>query len=153
MRILVEGGGDPEATTLEGGTALMVAAGLGFESKSGQEKRALEALKLIVDVGSDVNAALKDGRTALHGAAYLGWNEVIQYLAGKGANLDAKDKYGQTPLSIALGDPQGLLYRQIAGGRYDDRFRRPKEHKETAELLVELGATPFTGQYRDRSGQ
>lgn len=153
MRILVERGADPGATTLEGGTALMVAAGLGFESQSGQEKRALEALKLIVDMGSDVNAALKDGRTALHGAAYLGWNEVIQYLGEKGANLDAKDKYGQTPLSIALGDPQGLLYRQIAGGRYDDRFRRPREHKKTAELLVELGATPFIGQYRDRSGE
>jgi len=56
-------------------------------------------------------------------------------------------------LDEAIGRPQGLLYLQIAGGRYDDRFRRPRERKETAELIVELGATPFIGQYRDRSGE
>ncbi len=78
---------------------------------------------------------------------------MIRFLAEQGANLDAKDKYGQTPLSIALGDPEGRLYRQITGGRYDDRFRRPRQHKETAELLVQLGATPFTGKVRSRSGE
>ncbi len=154
MRILVEGRADPRATTLGGVTPLMVAAGMGTELRKREEKSALEATKLAVGLGGDVNAPIDDdGRTPLHAAAYLGWNEMIRFLAEQGANLDAKDKYGQTPLSIALGDPEGLVYRQITGGRYDDRFRRPREHKKTAELLVHLGATPFTGKVRDRSGE
>ena len=123
---------------------MMVAAGVGTELRKRDEKSALEATKLAVELGGDVNQPVDDdGRTPLHAAAYLGWNEMIRFLAEQGADLDAIDKYGQTPLSIALGDPEGRLYRQIVGGRYDDRFRRPGGHEETAELLVELGATPI----------
>ena len=154
MRILVEGRADPKMTTLGGVTPLMVAAGVGTELRKRDEKSALEATKLAVELGGDVNQPIDDdGRTPLHAAAYLGWNEMIRFLAEQGADLDAIDKYGQTPLSIALGDPEGRVYRQITGGRYDDRFRRPGGHEETAELLVQLGATPFTGEYRDRSGE
>ena len=155
MRILVEGRADPRMTTLGRVTSVMVAAGLGTELSKREEKSALEATQLAVELGGgDVNEPIDDdGRTPLHAAAYLGWNEMIRFLAEQGANLDAKDKYGQTPLSIALGDPEGRLYRQITGGRYDDRFRRPRQHKETAELLVQLGATPFTGKVRSRSGE
>ena len=155
MRILVEGRADPRMTTLGGVTPGMVAAGIGTELRKREEKSALEATKLAVELGGGgLNEPIDDdGRTPLHAAAYLGWNEMIRFLAEQGANLDAIDKYGQTPLSIALGDPEGLLYRQITGGRYDDRFRRPREHKETAELLVQLGATPFTGKVRSRSGE
>ncbi|MCH7979361.1 MAG: ankyrin repeat domain-containing protein, partial [Acidobacteria bacterium] len=156
MRVLVEGRADPLLTTKDQVTPLAVAAGLGKErmARTGeQQKTALEALHLAVELGADINAIAVDGRTALHGAAYLGANEMIQFLVEKGANLEATDMYGQTPLSIALGDPEGLVYRQLAGGRYDDRFRRPKVQKKTAELLVQLGATPFAGEYRDRSGE
>ncbi|MCH8268645.1 MAG: ankyrin repeat domain-containing protein [Acidobacteria bacterium] len=156
MRVLVEGRADPLLTTKDQVTPLAVAAGLGKErmARTGeQQKTALEALHLAVELGADINAIAVDGRTALHGAAYLGANEMIQFLVEKGANLEATDMYGQTPLSIALGDPEGLVYRQLPGGRYDDRFRRPKVQKKTAELLVQLGATPFTGEYRDRSGE
>jgi ankyrin repeat protein len=41
------------------------------------------------------------GWTAVHSAAYMGLNDVIEYLASKGANLDSKDGFGQTALSIA----------------------------------------------------
>ena len=156
MRVLVEGRADPLLMTEDQVSPLAVAAGLGKERMARtaeQRKSALEAVKLAVELGADVNAIAADGRTALHGAAYLGANEMIQFLVEQGANLETKDMYGQTPLSIALGDPEGLVYRQLAGGRYDDRFRKPKVQKKTAELLVQLGATPFTGEYRDRSGE
>ncbi len=154
MRVLVEGRADPRAATFSGVTPLMVAAGMGTELRRRGEKSALAATQLAMELGGNVNVPIDDdGRTPLHAAAYLGWNEMIRFLAEKGADLDAKDKYGQTPLSIALGDPEGLLYRQITGGRYDDRFRRPRAHKETAELLLQLGAAPFTGKVRSRSGE
>jgi ankyrin repeat protein len=155
MRILVEGRADPKLATPENLTPLLAAAGLGTERGIRDEKSALEAAKLAVLLGADVNATKEDGRTALHAAASLGWNDMIQFLAEKGANLDAKDIYGETPLTIALGDPEGLIYRQLPGGRYDDRFRNPRPggQKDTAELLLKLGATPFTGKVRDRSGE
>jgi uncharacterized protein len=153
MRTLVEGRGDPKLETPEKVSGLMIAAGFGTDKNLRSEKEALEALKLASQLGGDVDEAKEDGRTALHAAAYLGWNSVIEFLVSKGANLEAKDMYGQTPLTVAMGDPEGLIYRQLPGGRYDDRFRAGREQKKTVELLLKLGAKPFTGKYRDRSGE
>jgi ankyrin repeat protein len=154
MRILVEGRANPKLTTADETSVLMVTAGVGFERGGGpeREQKMLEALKLAVNLGLDVNAANRDGRTPLHGAAYLGWNEVIKFLVEHGANLNAEDKYLQTPLSIALGDPQELIHR-APNGLYDDHFRRPANIlRETADLLLTLGAKPLTGPVADMSG-
>jgi uncharacterized protein len=156
MKTLVEGRANPKLITQEGATPLMVAAGVSHESGDWDEedmKAALEATKLMVALGGDVNAVGDGGRTALHGAAYNGANELVKFLVANGADLEAKDKYGQTALTIALGDPQGLVYRQLPGGRYDYSFRQPRKREKTAQLLVELGAKPFTGKPRDRSGE
>jgi cytohesin len=168
MRTLVEARANPRLATLDGSTPLMVAAGLAherggigfggqrseeYQKDAAQQQGMLQAVRLANQLGNDVNAVNHKGQTALHAAAFMGEVEIIRFLAEKGANLDAKDKYGQTAMTIALGDPQGLVYRQLGGGRYDYSFRQPKEQKEIAELLVELGATPFTGKRRDRSGE
>jgi len=168
MRVLVEGRANPRLVTTDGHTPLMVAAGMAQErggfNFAGQlvpevvktaddKKRILEAVKLAVELGGDVNAVNERGQTALHAAAYMGYADVIRFLAEKGANLEAKDKYGQTPLSIALGDPEGLAYHPLPGNATDYSLREAKLQNDIAELLVKLGATPFTGKRRDRSGQ
>jgi len=169
MRVLVEGRANPRLPAKDGVTPLMVAAGMAHErggvgfggtvgveytTTADEEKRILEAVKLAVELGSDVNAVNAwRGQTAIHSAAYMGYADVIEFLAQKGADLNVKDKYGQTPISIALGDPEGLVYRQLGGARYDYSFRQPKLQKDIADLLVKLGAAPFTGKPRDRSGQ
>ena len=43
------------------------------------------------------------GRTALHGAGHKGRTAVIQLLVDAGAKLDARNKFGWTPLTIATG--------------------------------------------------
>ncbi len=168
MRYLVERRADPKISTIETTTPLMVASGISherggagfggmvteeYEKSSDDWNRTLEAVKMAVDLGVDVNAANVDERTALHGAVFMGDTRLIRYLVEQGADLEAKDKYGQSPMSIALGDPEGLVYRQLPGGRYDYSFRQSKVNKDVADLLVELGAKPFTGKYRDRSGE
>jgi ankyrin repeat protein len=42
--------------------------------------------------------------TAMHGAAMRGLNFVIEFLAANGADLDAQDAFGRTPLDLANGD-------------------------------------------------
>ena len=41
--------------------------------------------------------------TALHGAAARGFNDVVKFLAERGADLQAKDANGRTPLDLAKG--------------------------------------------------
>jgi len=169
MRVLVERRANPRLPAMDGVTPLMVAAGMAHErggvgfggnvgveytSSADEKKRILEAVKMAVELGSDLNAVNEwRGQTAIHAATFMGYTDVVEFLAGKGADLNRKDKYGQTPMTIALGDPEGLVYRQLGGARYDYSFRQPKEQKDMAELLLKLGAAPWTGKPRDRSGQ
>jgi len=51
--------------------------------------------------GFDVNAAV-DGRSPLHFAADYGQLEVIEFLVGKGADLEAKDKHGISVVLAAI---------------------------------------------------
>jgi len=76
----------------------------------------------------------------------------LKFLIDHGANVNAKDKYLQTPLSIASGDPQQLVHR-APNGLYDDHFRRPSAAiKSTVDLLLQSGASPITGPKADMSG-
>jgi ankyrin repeat protein len=106
MRELVAHGANPNLATNQGTTPLMVAAGIGHlpgMSRS-TEGDGLEAVKLCVQLGADVNAVNKTGDTALHGAAWRHFaDSIVQYLVDHGANIDAKNKRGWTPLVIAEG--------------------------------------------------
>ncbi len=162
---------DPKAKTIGGATVFLLAAGGGVEKRARSAATAVEAAKFALEIGGgSVNDYLtdrilggpgrdrEDMRTALHFASYLGWKDLIAFLADQGANLEAEDRYGATPLMIALGDPEGRYYRQVGDGNYDLRFRRPGptpgtgENVEVANLLLALGAKPFEGEYRDSSG-
>ena len=54
----------------------------------------------------------------MHGAAFTGRMEVVELLIANGANVNAKDKDGGTP----------LLHATLSG------------HRETVELLISKGA-------------
>ena len=152
MRILVAGGADPLLTTEGNTTPLMMAAGLTRQRDFGalpyteeEGRKALEAVKLAVQLGADVNAANSVGLTALHAAAFNGSNEIIRFLVEKGANLDAKDFTGQTPLDKAM----NIKPKNASGGLIQgtnpyghDIFVPYVYYKSTADLLVQLGATP-----------
>ncbi len=138
MRALSAGGADPLLASKTNATPLMMAAGLGRRedrTEEEEEKRSLEAVKLAVELGADVNATDEIGQTALHAAAYTGSDAIIQFLADHGANVNVQDKYGQTPLSIAeVFIPETLK---------DFGLRPFIVHKSTANLLLQLGATPL----------
>ena len=96
----------------------------------------LEAVKVLVELGADVNATNMSGQTAMHNAAFLGEDEIIQFLADNGAEVDVEDEFGQTPWTMARGIiPSEVTLFVVSRGRYGI-------YESTADLLLELGATP-----------
>jgi ankyrin repeat protein len=141
IKALVAAGGDPKIPTAKGTTALIMATGGATDEqrpRSVEERSlALETAKYLVEQGGiDVNAAGQFGWTALHMCAYQGLNDVLEYLVSKGAKTEVFDELGQTPLSAAM-----AILTKEAGAR---RLQIPRRyHKDTAELLLALGATPI----------
>jgi len=166
MRILLDAGADKNLTTVGGATLLMLAAGVGVErsgrigpeQQSRNQQEAIEATRFALAIGSDVNAHLtevapmgpgmgkEDGRTAMHAAVYLQWTDMIRFLAENGADLNVKDRYGMTPMMIALEDPEARYYRNLGEGNSDSRYREPPPQvPEVIDMLLTSGADPFTG--------
>jgi ankyrin repeat protein len=141
---LVASGADPLIGTEQNTTPLILAAGGGTDlarPRSAEERAtAVKTVAFLVEKGANVNAAGQFGWTAAHAAAYQGLDNVIELLASKGAKLDAMDHFGQTALSISLS-----VITEGIGAAY---YQTPRIYrKETADLLLKLGATPL-----ERSG-
>ena len=132
MRVLAAGGADTRMRMKDGATPLMAAAGMGENNGTNRrglalidggiaepESRVLEAVTVALTSGSDIDAANPSGETALHIAAGHGYDSVVTLLAERGANLNARNARGETPLGALLA-----------------RKSRP----DTVELLRRLGA-------------
>jgi ankyrin repeat protein len=140
LEALVAAGADPNVATVDGTTALMVAAGLGRVgggaggiSARGRGARLLEseeAVRVLLKLGADINARNEADFTALHGAAFLGANELAELLVKEGANIDARDFRGRTPYRVAQGAKQSFHFVAFP---------------ETAEFLKSLGANTALG--------
>jgi ankyrin repeat protein len=125
MKLLVEHGADPKLANKAGETPLMAATGIGWAWNWSVRAPypAVDAVKYCVDLGNDVNAADTRGYTALHGAAFLGDNDMVNYLASKGAKTGVKSKAGDSAADMANGPT---------------RFGQP--HPDTVALLEKLGS-------------
>jgi hypothetical protein len=108
----------------------MFAAGFGGGRNRGSEQDAIEAVRLCLEHGADINAFNNTGLTALHIAVERGDN-LVKFLAERGAELDLQDKSGRTPLDVALGVSTGAF--QGRRGAAPGRLR-----ESTAELLRQL---------------
>lgn len=126
MRLLVAGGADPKITSRNGSSALMVAAGMGWMDNETlpTEHDYLLAVDLCLEMGLDVTAVNDSGETALHGTIQGGFDQLVQRLVEKGANVNAKTRRGDTALKIAMG-------YSAAGGNH--------VRESTAAVLRKLG--------------
>ena len=151
MRLLVRYGADPSIPTITYGAPqrdkdpsglpavtgggphvppLHAASGVGYgTSRVAQQHRHVPdgwmkaAQYFIEELGVDVNVRDADGFTALHHAAARGDNQTIKYLIGRGADVMAVNRAGQTTVDMANSPEQ-----------------RTQPFPETIALLEALGA-------------
>jgi uncharacterized protein len=147
LRVLAAGGADPGTAIPDGTTPLMAASGLkegNGRTAPDQDRRGLSLIdggklpdetRIAATVAAallqpiQIDAANKNGDTALHAAALQGYDSVVNLLAAKGANLNAKNNRGLTPLA------------SLTGGAAAANARRTEPlHPNTADLLRKLGA-------------
>ena len=170
MRALTAGGADATIAMPNGATPLMMAAGA-FEARARDERRnlsrrgicvcdgaeiesaarAAEAVKAALEAGNDVNASNRAGDTAMHAAATMGYEPVVQLLADSGANINVKNKRGNTPLAALLrnkgvGDddsaddtPGRVAAAGSVAGAGSDVYGIQRAQQSTAALLRKLG--------------
>ena len=116
LRMLAERGADPHVSPSNRWSALKAAMGVPQISQEDrrnrvdapddmdridQERLTLDLARTILDLGVDVNQADDRGNTALHDAVRTGFSSVVDLLAAHGADLDALNDRGQTPLVLA----------------------------------------------------
>jgi hypothetical protein len=153
MRTLLAAGADPLITAKDGSTALMAAAGFGREHGESRvtHEESVEAAKIALEAGVPVNAATQTGQTALHGAALFESDPVAQLLLANGANVNARNLAGETPLTLAYGYDSGGGIRHSetladllrkAGGIEDMEFSGIIKTLETACPTPSLLVTP-----------
>uniref|UniRef100_A0A131XKV7 Putative myotrophin n=1 Tax=Hyalomma excavatum TaxID=257692 RepID=A0A131XKV7_9ACAR len=84
--------------------------------------------------GLDVNASI-DGRPPLHYAADYGQADVLRYLIDKGADVNAKDKYGISPLLAAIWEGHTACVKLMVekGASKDGRTPEGQSYMEAAE--------------------
>ena len=189
--LLISEGADVNAITLEGSTPLHFAAWNGYKEvaeiliDNGADLNVInnelagtpfitaldwaiqqgrtETADLLRKHGGMTVEELRAGMTPLHAAARKGLKEVVELLIANGADVNAKDVLGQTPLHFA--DTKEIAELLVAAGadvsaKEDTRGRTPLHHaatKEVAELLIAAGAdvnakanngkTPLDGAY------
>ena len=93
----------------------------------------------------------KQGQTMLALAAGKGYEEAVNLLLEKGAELDSKDRDGRTPLSIAAGSGHEAMVNLLVekGAELDSKddfgqtplsWAADNGHEAVVKLLVEKGA-------------
>jgi ankyrin repeat protein len=103
MRLLLDAGADIDARmvteprrVVDDGASARAAAAVGAVGRGGQRSQG--------SPGSQVpTASAVPHQTALHGAAERGFTPFVKFLADNGADLQAKDANGRTPLDLAKG--------------------------------------------------
>lgn len=157
MRTLIAAGADPKLTMPNGSTALMVAAGINSATNEDRrginvidygklepESKVLPAVIAALDAGDGINTANKAGDTALHAAVTHRYEALIQYLADHGADLNAGNRQGLTPLGLVaarrIGGEKPTASTVAGAGASGGAIGDEADSQRVAALLRKLGA-------------
>ena len=152
IKLLLDHGAIVDLPNSQGMTPTLAASGMGSVDADTRgnyyaadiQDRAIASLDLLLSHGGELNGrAARLQQAPLHGAAFWGWNNVVEYLLKKGADINLKDSRGYTAVDYAMGRAGG----NSRGGQRID------VHKDTADLLISKGGVagtpiPQTGRGR-----
>jgi uncharacterized protein len=141
VRVLIEKGGEVDATDNAGRTALMEAAFEGYT----------ETVRVLLSKDANINAHDHEGWTPLFWAAFSRRTDTVRFLLEKGADANAQNKYQDTALLHASygGDTDTVvvLLEHHAGINHKDDMGRTalieaarQGHADTVRTLLEHGA-------------
>ncbi len=141
IALLLAHGALVELPNKHGITPLMAAGGLASSNRPTRgrlrtQADMIEAVDQLLAAGADINRADKTGETALHGAARIGWTDVVRHLATRGADLEARDDEGRTPLDYA----SGAVDRMAFFATPDPGVPRPETMAALEALLAQKAA-------------
>jgi uncharacterized protein len=143
LKALIDHGADITLTNSRNMTATLAASGMGstdadtrgYFTTTDVQDRSIAALELMFKSGGPINGkAGQFAQVPLHGAAFWGWSRVVEYLLGKGAEINLADSRGYTAVDYAMGRAGG----NSRGGQRID------VHKDTADLLMSKGGVAGT---------
>jgi hypothetical protein len=88
----------------------------------------LRTAKAFLNNGVDINSQGREG-TALHGAAVEGEIEVMEFLIAHGANVNAINAYGDTPMANAIQASKHATESQALLTKYGGKYVRGSEEQ------------------------
>ncbi|UCC32490.1 MAG: ankyrin repeat domain-containing protein [Phycisphaerales bacterium] len=97
-----------------------------------------DLLEFFIEKGAHVNAQDQFGQTPLHEAARRGREESVRILLAHEGDVNTTDKWGMTPLHVLA---WGMMRRFSESLIAEPGAGRPGRYTETAELLLQAGAT------------
>jgi len=157
MRALIAGGADSGMTMPNGVTALMLAAGMNSPTNEDRrginvidfgklepESQVLPVVAAALDIGGGINAVSESGDTALHAAVTHRYESVIRFLVDHGADVNARNRQGLTPLDLVTARRVGgekpaastVAGAADSGGAIGDQLASER----VSALLRQLGA-------------
>ncbi|MGH9255532.1 MAG: ankyrin repeat domain-containing protein [Vicinamibacterales bacterium] len=129
VRLLIAQGADARARSTGGFTPLM------FAARSGDE----DSVRMLLGAGAAVDDATPEHGSALVVASAGGHERLAMFLLERGANPNAADRNGITPLHNAV--QRGLT--ALVGMRFDESYRvQPPNMPDLAAALLARGANP-----------
>ena len=171
MRALLQQGFDPNASSVDGTSALHWAARVNHQElallllNAGADVNAASRYGLtpihlavqnhhvgmvrqLLEAGADTEAADGSGELPLHLAIRSGDAPVLELLLSHGAQVDARDRsYGQTALMFAVREEKPLLARRLleAGADVNAQSFAGEEHRRVLPSEVPVGTSQGVG--------
>ena len=137
-KVLIRNGADVNAVMKFESTALHVAAFHGYVD-----------VKVLLQNGAEVDAKFKCDMRALHVAAFHGYVDVAKVLIRNGADVNAVDKYKETPLCSSSGRLVRFMLQLLCFGA---EINESAINHDKTELLRPIARQTYLTSRRQRYG-
>ena len=148
MSVMVQSHVDMCKILLDGGADVNVVRGVGGHTvlqeaiqQAGQSRNEDVVLLLLSHKEIDVNACDVTGRTALHYAAYSGLVATCKRLLEQGANVNARDSRGSTPLFVSLNYPEDAAIHLLLNQKGIDLHACDEDGDTVFDILLKAPPT------------